>query len=66
MAACKSGSIKVVRAILQKGAAVNEIMVRPKHHAAHEAAKGGFLDCLQVSSAEKIQYLSLILFCSCN
>ena len=48
MAACKSGSVKVVRSILKAGADVNEVMVRPKHHAAHEAAKGGFLDCLQV------------------
>ncbi|ELU14970.1 hypothetical protein CAPTEDRAFT_153089 [Capitella teleta] len=51
MAAAASGSAQVVRAILEKGAEVNEIMMRTKIHACHEAAKGGFLDCLQVMSA---------------
>ena len=51
MAACASGSAKVVRAIVEKGAEVNEIMVRTKIHACHEAAKGGFLNCLQILSA---------------
>ena len=51
MAAAASGSAKVVRSILERGAEVNEIMVRTKIHGCHEAAKGGFLECLQVMSA---------------
>ena len=50
MAACKSGSPKVVREMLKKGASavMNEISLRPKLHAAHEAARVGSLPCLQV------------------
>ncbi len=51
MAAAHSGSDVVVRAILEKGAEVNEVMNRTKTHAAHEAAKGGFLPVLQVLAA---------------
>lgn len=51
MAACASGSAKVTRAILERGAEVNENMIRTKIHPAHEAAKGGHLDCLQAMSA---------------
>ena len=51
MAAAGSGSVPVVQAILQRGAEVNELMVRTKTHAAHEAAKGGHLDVLKVLSA---------------
>ena len=51
MAACLSGSANVARAILARGTkTINECMVRPKHTAVHEAAKGGHLDCLKVSS----------------
>ena len=56
MAACASGSAKVVRGILEKGADVNQVMLRSKIHAAHEAARGGFLDCLQIMSAYKANF----------
>lgn len=45
MAACNSGSVKVVKAILDQGADVNTLDAR-NNHAAHWAAKGGHLDCL--------------------
>ena len=51
MAACFSGSAVVVKAILERGAEVDGLMVRPRIHAAHEAAKGGFLPCLAALSA---------------
>ena len=46
MAACASGSVKVVKAILERGGEVNQVMNRVKRHAAHEAAKGGFFEVL--------------------
>lgn len=52
MAACAGGSPKVVRIILEKGAeTINEIQLRPKVHAAHEAARSGCLECLKILSA---------------
>ncbi|KAK7103920.1 ankyrin repeat and EF-hand domain-containing protein 1-like isoform X2 [Littorina saxatilis] len=45
MSACSSGSAKVVKAILKKGANVDILDMR-KNHAAHFAAKGGHLECL--------------------
>ena len=51
MAAAGSGSAVIVRAILDRGAEVNELMMRTKTHASHEAAKGGYLEVLQVMSA---------------
>ena len=55
MAAATSGSAKVVRALLDRGAdTMNECQVRPRYTAAHEAAKGGHLDVLVVSDKSKI------------
>ena len=45
MSAANSGSAKVVKAILSRGANVNALDAR-KNHAAHFAAKGGHLECL--------------------
>ncbi|KAL8611118.1 hypothetical protein ACOMHN_064408 [Nucella lapillus] len=45
MAASESGSLKVVKAILSRGGAVNILDIR-KNNAAHFAAKGGHLQCL--------------------
>ena len=45
MAACQSGSAKVVKTMLNKGTNVNVLDMR-KNHAAHFAAKGGHLECL--------------------
>ena len=62
MAASASGSAKVVRAILERGVdTINEVMVRPKHTAVHEAAKGGHLDCLMVRS-HKLDVLLLNMY----
>ena len=60
MAAAASGSASVVRAILEKGAEVNELMTRTKYHAAHEASKGGHLDVLQVRRMHQPQKLIII------
>ena len=51
MAAAGSGSAKVVKALLQRGAEVNAIITRSKIHAAHLAARSGALDVLQILSA---------------
>ena len=50
MAACKSGSAKVVREMLELGAhnVINLVQFKPKIHAAHEAARTGSLECLAV------------------
>ena len=50
MNACKSGSKKVVADMLKRGAyeVIDELQSRPKITAAHEAAKSGALECLQV------------------
>ena len=51
MNACKSGSKKVVAEMMKRGAfeVLDERQTRPKLTAAHEAAKSGALECLQVS-----------------
>ncbi|CAD5116189.1 DgyrCDS5105 [Dimorphilus gyrociliatus] len=46
MAASKSGSQRVVRAILERGGEVDVQMLKLKVTAAHEAARGGFFQCL--------------------
>lgn len=51
MAACKSGSVKVVRSILEGAGEIGVVMLKSKVHAAHEAAQGGFLDVLMVLAA---------------
>ncbi len=51
MAAANSGSVKVVRAILERGADINQLTIRTKLHAAHFASKGGFFEVLQLMSA---------------
>ena len=51
MAASASGSVKVVRAILERGADINQLTQRTKLHASHYAAKGGFLEVLLTMSA---------------
>ena len=51
MAAAASGSAKVARVILERGGETNQLMMRTKTHAAHEAAKGGFFDVLIAMSA---------------
>ena len=48
MAACASGSVRVVRAILEGSGDIDVVMLKCKVHAAHEAARGGFLDVLMV------------------
>ena len=50
MAACNSGSVKVCRAILEAGGDVNAVDKKGLH-AAHEAAKGGFFECLVILAA---------------
>ncbi len=44
MAASVSGSSRVVRAILERGGEVNQIMARTRTAAVHEAAKGGHFE----------------------
>lgn len=51
MAACASGSVKVVRSILEGGGEIDVIMLKLKVHAAHEAARGGYLEVLMVLAA---------------
>jgi ankyrin repeat protein len=51
MAAAGSGSAKVVKALLSRGAEVDVLITRSKIHAAHLAARCGALDVLQVLSA---------------
>jgi len=51
MAACASGSVKVVRAILEGGGDIDVVMLKSKVHAAHEAAQGGYLEVLMVLAA---------------
>ena len=51
MAAAASGSARVVRDILERGADINQLMQRTRKHAAHDAAKGGFFDVLTVMAA---------------
>ena len=46
MAAAEAGSAKVVRAILEAGADINQMTVKKRRHAAHEAAKGGHFEVL--------------------
>ena len=50
MAACKSGSGKVTKKMLALGAhsVIDKIQLKPKIHAAHEAARSGSLESLQV------------------
>ena len=48
MAAAASGSAKVLKAILDAGGKVNEIMSKGKFHALHEAAKSGCFECMKV------------------
>ena len=56
MAAAASGSAPVVRAILERGADADIVMVRTKTHAAHEAAKGGFFDVVSVMGAYGVSF----------
>ncbi|XP_076463503.1 ankyrin repeat and EF-hand domain-containing protein 1-like isoform X2 [Babylonia areolata] len=55
MAACASGSVKVVKAIILKGGDVNALDVR-KNHAAHFAAGGGHLECLMCMGGYGAQF----------
>ena len=45
-----------MRAILERGAEVNQLMMRTKVHAAHEAAKGGYFDVLVALAAYGAQF----------
>lgn len=48
MSAASSGSPEIVKALLDKGANVNELMTKGRFHALHEAAKSGCLECMKV------------------
>lgn len=51
MAAAGSGSAKVVKALLERGAEVDAVIHKSMVHATHLAARSGALDVLQVLSA---------------
>ena len=62
MNACKSGSKKVVGEMMKRGAfeVLDERQTRPKLTAAHEAAKSGALECLQVPLVPASRMCSLV------